>query len=371
VNAFRRKNGLENFAHASVSEHVSLCVSCAEEPNQPIRSESPPDEAGEPEQYAEPDGNPGDGEQPSLLGQRGDAHERDADAIRLYEEALESDSWRFDYQLKLARLLHKRGDSQAAAEKAAEVQRSARDPRLARQAAKLLASIKSAPAAESGEAGGSHGPARSVESHESANPASPAATIREADLAIVPFGQIDHDLIDGVRGDLERQLGIHVWLLPESLPLGNPERTRAALFDHDQYNAERLTAWLQERIPATRSPRVIGYLGITAADIYGEGTNFIFGTAAPGAGVMSYARFLSPTGGDAAGDPLVRQRTLKQAISTSFFILGIPRCSSATCVRSYPHSVYEHDRKGSELCAECRQRLDAAVQRALTSPSEL
>jgi predicted Zn-dependent protease len=103
----------------------------------------------------------------------------------------------------------------------------------------------------------------------------------------------------------------------------------------------------------SNDPRCLGILGVKSNDIYENDYNFLFGWARKGLGVISYARFL-------LGNPKDEQfekRTVMQALSSIGFVMGIPRCTNPTCVRAYPNSLDEQDRKDDKLCNECRENL--------------
>ena len=125
-----------------------------------------------------------------------------------------------------------------------------------------------------------------------------------------------------------------------------------------QYNANRLLSEMHKEFPLGNNTTVKGYMAITDKDIYANESNFLFGNAMTGYGVMSYHRFTSGFNHEEQNRPRLIKRVVKQAISTANFILGIPRCTNPNCVRAYPHSLDEHDQKPDTLCPLCRKRLD-------------
>jgi predicted Zn-dependent protease len=129
-----------------------------------------------------------------------------------------------------------------------------------------------------------------------------------------------------------------------------------------QFDAARLLAKIRRQYPLGSRPEVKGYLGVTKEDIFAKDFNFLFGWAGEGHGLMSYHRFTNEFNGEPPNPDAVKKRTVKQAISSSLNILGIPRCSTPTCARAYPHSLSEHDRKGIEICTSCRGLLRAYIE---------
>jgi len=109
---------------------------------------------------------------------------------------------------------------------------------------------------------------------------------------------------------------------------------------------------------ALAAPGVVGVLAITDEDVTGQGMNFLFGwvNGELHAGIMSYCRFKP-----GAKKARLVDRAVKQALSSTGFVLGIPRCKTASCARTYPNSLAQHDKKPDKLCSVC---LDRVAKRA-------
>ncbi len=342
-----------------------------------------------------------------LLADRYTDQGRDEDAIRLYAEALQVDSWRFDKQLKLARLLAAHARADEAAQKAGEIARYAHDESLASQAEALLQQLGRPPA------------------DRSAPPSVPPGPLTDAKLILVPVGPVHAHLLEELRLALSWQLGLHCEIRAQSIPLPGADRpyadayldqmwravgptpgetawailgesvratlgmgsrhirrsdlleavlrarrqrgeseafrdTFTQLATAGQYDTGKLLATLKLELPPP-TPPLRGYLGVTGADLFAPGTHFVFGSATPGFGIMSSFRFFEGANGMPLDAKTVEERAIKQAISSTFFLLNIPRCTSAGCVRAYAHSLEEHDRKGMVLCEWCRRQLQDAL----------
>jgi len=130
-----------------------------------------------------------------------------------------------------------------------------------------------------------------------------------------------------------------------------------------QYDAQRLLSALKQRYPLTPAGSVKGYLGITEADIFTRDYNYLYGWGGRGHGVMSYHRYTAAFNEAPPNRPRLLERTIKQAISTTFYILDIPRCTSPACASAYPHSLVEHDQKPIDLCNDCTRALARAIAR--------
>ena len=331
------------------------------------------------------------------------------EAISLYQQGLQVDPWRLEYQLKLARLLKQIGLEEQAVEKAQVVRRYAEQQDLVAAADELIRS--------------SNTPRGDDE---------PPAALQDApllEIVIVPIEEVDSGLLSELRQALQSRLGIKFTLAKDPLTLGGMDRTYAAsvlaklverikatmpekqyqlllqrlgfteeslkqyhpqmhfveaalrgsgrdpaqieefratletLRRTGQYDAERLLGKLKQAHPLPRGGPVKGYLGITEADLFARDYNFLFGWGGPGHGVMSYHRYTAAFNDAPPNRPQLLERTLKQAISTTFYILDIPRCTSPACVRAYPHSLVEHDQKPLDLCHDCQRALALTIAR--------
>ncbi len=310
-------------------------------------------------------------------------------AREFYEAGLAIDSFRLDYQLKLANLLNRLGDVNQAIEKYKSIYAYAEDEHLINSAKGYLRSLK-------------------------VNCPSPSQNNGKYSIIVVPFGKINRVLVDELLSELNRTTGIKYTLSEKQLPLGNLDRTYAAWnlskicdkiksesespdmnippdtdpnaqlnfvisllyaenvsqkkidnfrakmisdFQNGQRNADRLISELKAAFTSVNKPHIMGFLGITEADIYSDDNNFLFGWAQPRFGIMSYFRFKADFNEEPQCRPRLIKRAVKQGISSTFFILGIPRCTNAMCVRAYPHSLEEQDIKESQLCSWCKEQL--------------
>ncbi len=331
------------------------------------------------------------------------------EAISLYQQGLQVDPWRLEYQLKLARLLKQIGLEEQAVEKAQVVRRYAEEKDLIAAADELIQSANTPPPADEPPA------------------ALPHAALLE--IVIVPIEDVDAGLLLELRQALQSRLGIKFTVAEEPLTLGGMDRTyaahvlttlverikatmperqyqrllrrlgfteeslkqyhpqvqfvEAALRDSGrdpaqieefrttletlrrmgQYDAERLLAELKRVHTLPQDAPVKGFLGITEADLFTRDYNFLYGWGGRGHAVMSYHRYTAAFNEEPPNRPKLLERAVKQGISSTFFILDIPRCTSAACARAYPHSLVEHDQKPLDLCHDCQRALALAIAR--------
>lgn len=181
-------------------------------------------------------------------------------------------------------------------------------------------------------------------------------------VVFAAFAGADRELVTALAGRVGVTFGVKTRVLDGALSASTAGAREAAWAPgRSQLDADELIAQLSREARSTLAdPKVVAIVGVTATDLYAGNLNFVFGTAAERAGVFSLARFAGP---HEARDTALSRAT-KQAFSTVGFALGVPRCSSSSCARAYPHSLAEMDRKGHALCRECLRRVDAALGRA-------
>src|SRR5206468_9105996 len=100
-----------------------------------------------------------------------------------------------------------------------------------------------------------------------------------------------------------------------------------------------------------------GYLGMTDMDLYSNESRYVFGLAAMGlnCGIFSYRRYTSALLDEPPNRARLRERTLKQALSSVGLLFGLQRCTEPTCARAYANDLAEHDSKQPKLCVACNE----------------
>ncbi|MEB3787200.1 MAG: archaemetzincin family Zn-dependent metalloprotease [Desulfurococcales archaeon] len=124
-------------------------------------------------------------------------------------------------------------------------------------------------------------------------------------------------------------------------------------FSRGQVDAARVNRLLYDLYRDFVEPPRRLVVGVTRADGYVDGLNFVFGLAEPRLGVASvYARRLE------AGDPrLFAERLAKEIAHEVGHLLGLGHCSTPGCVMNFSNSLAEVDAKRLWFCEECRRRV--------------
>jgi archaemetzincin len=121
-----------------------------------------------------------------------------------------------------------------------------------------------------------------------------------------------------------------------------------------QYNSSKLLMLLSSlRLSAER------ILGITEADLYAGGLNYVFGEGvSPGqVCVVSTHRLRPENSGDESLE-LFSQRLIKEATHELGHTFSLGHCRDSTCVMYFSNSIVDTDRKSSNFCDLCRSRIE-------------
>lgn len=138
-----------------------------------------------------------------------------------------------------------------------------------------------------------------------------------------------------------------------------------------QWQASAFIKMIKDYLQTSPMPGAVTVVGITAADLYDDNTNFLFGSALTGGrvAVTSYARYT----GEFNQEPPERKKLLsrlhKQLLSGIGYALGVPRPTDPTSARAYPASLPEHDAKSEYMSAACRAGFEKALNRSLPEES--
>jgi archaemetzincin len=169
-------------------------------------------------------------------------------------------------------------------------------------------------------------------------------------IAVVPVGSFPIDLAIEIAAGIKERVPIPVevqvstWRLTPPLTLYSWSRM--------QFRARELLEYIASRVPGLRPPKRLA-LGLSEADAYISGLNFVFGLASPplGAAIVFTARLKTEN------IALYKSRLLKESLHEIGHLLGLEHCPTPGCVMNFSNSVTDVDRKSDSFCERCRVKL--------------
>jgi archaemetzincin len=168
-------------------------------------------------------------------------------------------------------------------------------------------------------------------------------------LTLKPFGPVPADVLEYLRHEMSAFEEVAI-APAAALPAKNFNPKRG------QYLASSLFEACQ-REPGSR------VLGVTDADLYETGLNFVFGYSQPGGrvAVISLARLHDR-------DPdRFRARCVKEAVHEIGHTLGLPHDEDRpSCVMHFSRTLGDTDRKGRDYCPDCASKAAITVKRLQT-----
>lgn len=170
-------------------------------------------------------------------------------------------------------------------------------------------------------------------------------------VRIVPVGDVDAEVLEYLRGELEgRFMGCQI-----ASPIPMPK---------DAYNPRRgqyLSMLILEKLDLIPSPKNTKLLGVAGEDLYVPQLNFVFGEARLGgrSAVIALPRLREEFYGYPPNERLFRERMVKEAVHELGHTLGLGHCPDPLCVMHFSNSLRDTDVKSSFFCSSCLGRLRA------------
>lgn len=169
---------------------------------------------------------------------------------------------------------------------------------------------------------------------------------------LLPVGRIDVAHFECVLRPLMETFGRRVEFgqrLPVPKYAFNPTR--------NQYHS----AAIMKRVESALESSWDAAIGISREDLFVPEVPFVFGEAdrSTRSALLSLARLKPDAGSLEAREELLRKRLISEAIHQVGLLRGLAHCPNNRCVMFYAASVAEIDKRGSNLCANCKKRLFA------------
>jgi archaemetzincin len=171
-------------------------------------------------------------------------------------------------------------------------------------------------------------------------------------IALIPFGEVDQTLLSWLKKDLPEIFTAEIDVCP-AIPLG----PKHFMKNRGQYLADGLLDEFSSFVPALESL----LLGITEADLFSPGLNFVFGIANRGRALISSFRLRPEFFGLEPNPKVYSSRILTEAVHELGHALGLPHCEYPGCVMYFSNWIGDTDRKGPGFCFRCARTLERLV----------
>jgi len=171
-------------------------------------------------------------------------------------------------------------------------------------------------------------------------------------IALIPFGEVNPTLLTWLEEDLCGIFTADIEVYP-AMQLGPKHFVK----DRGQYLADGLLA---EFSSIARAPGT-SLLGVTEADLFSPGMNFVFGIANSGRALISSYRLHPEFFGLEPNPKVYRRRILTEAVHELGHALGLPHCEYPGCVMYFSNWIGDTDRKGPGFCFRCARTLERLV----------
>lgn len=175
----------------------------------------------------------------------------------------------------------------------------------------------------------------------------------DAPVIILPIGEVDEAMLQGITAEVGAMYGRRV-VVEKSLPVPkyayNPSR--------EQYHS----ASILKRVESAMQPEWDAAIGVVDVDLFVPEVPFIFGEAdrSTRAAIISLSRLRPEMGAVDSRSELLRKRLASEVIHQMGLIRGLAHCPNNRCVMFMSTTVQETDKKGLQLCANCRKRLGSS-----------
>ncbi len=169
------------------------------------------------------------------------------------------------------------------------------------------------------------------------------------EIDLLPIGEVDPAVLSELKSRLNQVFGCPV-SVGNSIPI--PEEA----FDsgRGQYLSD---IFIEKLRPFARDKAHV--LGVTEANLFTRGLNFVFGQADYGHGlaVISLNLLRPETHGLEPDNNILMERAVKEAVHELGHTFGIGHCDDGLCVMHFSNSLIDTDVKKAQFCHRCRPKL--------------
>jgi archaemetzincin len=167
-------------------------------------------------------------------------------------------------------------------------------------------------------------------------------------IDLVPVGELAPGTLAALAARLSRSVALACHVSP------SPSLRLVPIPGREQLDANALLAGLEAGVPKGRLR-----VGVAAQDIAIPVFTFVFGLARQGgpACVVSLARADPSFYGLPADPPLRDDRVVAEIRHELGHLASLEHCADRGCLMSFAGSIERADARGTQFCAECRERL--------------
>ena len=165
-------------------------------------------------------------------------------------------------------------------------------------------------------------------------------------IEIVPYGNIDEEVVKHIRTKLRDILGINV-------SIGQGEMMPFDAYNNDRKQYES-SAIIKEILKKKKDVNK-NILAVIDADLYTSELNFVFGEAdkASGIAIVSLTRLRETYYGFLKNKKLFFLRILKEVMHEVGHLYEFDHCPNPICVMHFSNRLSDTDKKDYEFCDVC------------------
>jgi archaemetzincin len=172
---------------------------------------------------------------------------------------------------------------------------------------------------------------------------------QEMGIVLVAIGAVDKNVMDWLKNDLST-------VFNRRITVGKGMHDPDYAFNKKR-NQCLSTAILNAVMEQKEYSPYEKILGVVDHDLYVPELNFVFGEASRNTAVISLTRLRQTFYRLPEDQNLFHQRVLTEAVHELGHTYGLGHCSNPRCVMFFSNSLMDTDRKGSEFCQKCKNKL--------------